>query len=69
MTVQTLAWAATLLGLTATWVVGSRHRGGWLVAVAAAAAWAAVDCSYGIWAGVLASGVAALIAIRNWWRA
>lgn len=67
--IQTLAWAATLLGWAAAWSIGNGHRNGWAVSIIAAAAWVAVDSSFNIWAGVTSAAVAGGIAARNWRRA
>lgn len=64
--IQTVAWAATLLGWTGALIVGNGHRYGWAIALLAATAWLAVDAAFGIWAGVVASTVGGGIAARNW---
>lgn len=65
------AWAAAALGWAAMWLCGRNQRTGWLLTVVASGLWLAINASLRVWAGVVASAVAAAIAGWNWlrWRA
>ncbi|HEU0130818.1 MAG TPA: nicotinamide mononucleotide transporter [Mycobacteriales bacterium] len=62
------AWAAAALGWTAMWLCGRNQRTGWLLTVLASGLWLAINASLHVWAGVVASAVAAVIAAWNWLR-
>ena len=65
-----IAWLAAALGWTAMWLCGRRNRSGWVLSVAASLLWLGVNAGLRLWAGVVASGIAAAIGVRNWltWR-
>lgn len=63
-----LAWIAVLLDWAATFLCGRRRRSGWLILLAAAVVWSAVNIRLQLWAGVLNSAVVATLAAHNWHR-
>lgn len=70
MLTQLLAWTATIVGLASTWLVGRRHRAGWIAGIACCLLWVAVNARIHIWAGIASALVAAALSARNWiaWR-
>ncbi len=65
-----VAWLAAALGWASMWLCGRRDRHGWMFSVAASVLWLGINARLGLWAGVAASAIAAVIAARNWqtWR-
>lgn len=67
---QALEWLVDGLGFASTWLLGSHHRAGWSLNVAAQAVWLAVAIPTHQWAFVAASFVYGAGAVRGWvrWR-
>lgn len=66
MLLQAAGWAAVTFGITSTWLLGRKHRAGWLTSITACVLWFAVNLAAHIWAGLLSAVIGGLLAARNW---
>lgn len=65
MVVQLSGWLAFTLGPLGTWLI-PRNRHGWLLTIAAATVWAAVDIDIRLWPGLAGATVAVVLNTRCW---
>lgn len=65
MVIQLSGWLAFTLGPIGTWLI-PRNRHGWLLTIAAAAVWAAVDIDIRLWPGLAGAAVAVILNTRCW---
>lgn len=67
---QAAEWGVDALGFASTWLLGSHHRAGWALNIAAQIVWLLVAVPTHQWAFVVASFVYGAAAVRGWarWR-
>jgi len=65
---QAWSWALALLGVSGLWLAGSNCRAGWLVGIAAQAAWVGYAVATRQWGFLLSAAAYTVVNARNWRR-
>ena len=65
-TVLILSTTTSVVTLMSVWLLGSRHRSGWVLSAANQVQWVALAIMTGAWGLVVLAVVFCVLAIRGW---
>lgn len=61
-------WLVALCGITSAYLLGEKHRAGWLVKAAGGLVALPINLHFGLYGFAAMSVMAAAVCLYNWWK-